>query len=207
MACFEPSEVSNHLIDLVVKNFGTTGARDVMPTSNPKLKHSIGTGKETEDVWMFDRLPLLAPGQEWRTFFDSGLSRKETDLPARYELALNFNDMRGRKVDPVESVLDLSMYTGRMWTEIYTIHHAAKALREIEKSVKQWGERTGSGLKVVVRDGDAIDERRRQELANHRARLDALRQQGLAGQSNGENGKRSDDSESAVDTGPGTASD
>jgi hypothetical protein len=66
-----------------VKNFGTTGARDVVPTSNPKLKRSTGSGDETQDVWMFDRLPLLAPGQEWRTFFDSGLSRKETDRPTR----------------------------------------------------------------------------------------------------------------------------
>jgi hypothetical protein len=55
----------------------------------------------------------------------------------------------------------------------YGAHHAAKALREIEKTTKRLTEGAAGGLSVVTRDGDARDDRLRQELDERRSPADA----------------------------------
>ncbi|GHJ47440.1 hypothetical protein Cs7R123_47820 [Catellatospora sp. TT07R-123] len=173
IAYTEHSAASPHLIDLVVRNFGTTLARDVRLTSDPILKRTAGQGK-TEDVWVFDKLPVLVPGQEWRTFWDSGLERSNTELPDRYEVVVTCKDSHGKRLAPLTAILDWTPYKGRRWVEVFGIHHAAKSLRGIEKEIKGWRESIHGGLGVYVHDGDARQEARRQELARARERLTEL---------------------------------
>lgn len=169
VAYMEPSSATPHIIDLVVRNFGMTAAYDVEVSISPSLERSI-QGGEPEAVWLFDRLPVLVPGQEWRTMWDFGPSRADSDLPDRHNATVSYRDSKGRDMQPLSTVLDWTAYMGRRWVTVYGIHDAAKALREIDKRMKQWGEGF-RGLSVFVRDADRIDEESRKEFEeSHKGR-------------------------------------
>lgn len=174
VAYMEQSQADMQFIDLVIKNFGTTAARDVRIYSEPVIRRSTGQGTETEDVGLFKVLPILVPQQEWRTFWDSGLTRKNTDLPDEHMVTVEYKDYRGRKMEPTQAVLDWSIYKNCQWLMIYGPHHSAKALREIRNIVKNWSE-TGGGLRVYARDGDRKDARVQNENERKRQRLAELR--------------------------------
>ena len=54
---------------------------------------------------MPETLPVLVPGQEWRTFWDTTFDRRESDLPRRHEATVKFKDSRGKEHD-FKSILD-----------------------------------------------------------------------------------------------------
>lgn len=164
VAYMEPSKVDGHLIEFVVKNFGSTVARDVRLKSEPAMRRSAGRGSETEVVELFDVLPVLVPQQEWRTFWDAGIERQATDLPDRHHVYVSYRDSRGRDMPETEAVLDWRIYKGRMWAKYYGVHDVAKALREIKASVESWTEPTGRGISVYRRSGHKKDKRQRKML-------------------------------------------
>lgn len=71
-------------------------------------------------------------------------------------------------------VIDLDIYKSRMYTEILGIHHAARALRDISKTQKQWSE-SPQGIKVFSRDGEAKDARVAEAAQRWKARRAAER--------------------------------
>jgi hypothetical protein len=163
VAYMEPSAATPQIIDLVVRNFGTTVAHNVELKVDPPLRRSAAsTGDEQEEVWLFDRLPVLVPGQEWRTLWDFGPSRAGSDLPDKHQVVVLYEDSRNRPLPPVKCILDWTPYKGRRWVTTYSLHDAAKALREINSKLSRWQE--GGGLRVWVRDGDARDQRMRDEM-------------------------------------------
>lgn len=152
------------VIDLVVRNFGKTAAHGVRVSIDPAPKRSIA--KEGDDdrlVWLPDVIPTLVPGQEWRTLFDMGMHRIESNLPDVHRVTVEALDSSGHPLPPLESTLDWGQYKGQMWTTVRTMHDAATALRGIEKHVRGWREGASGGLAVTVRDGNAKDARRREE--------------------------------------------
>jgi hypothetical protein len=78
----EPHATDWHLIELVVRNFGETAAYDVrFAFVNPP---TVGLYENEHDglvnvgeLALPASIPTLAPGQEWRTIWDSTLSRAE----------------------------------------------------------------------------------------------------------------------------------
>jgi hypothetical protein len=78
----EPHPSDWHLIELVVRNFGETAAHDVQftfinpPTVAQYESEQSGMVHITE-VALPETIPVLAPGQEWRTVWDSAPSRAE----------------------------------------------------------------------------------------------------------------------------------
>jgi hypothetical protein len=110
---------------------------------------------------------VLVPDQEWRTFWDAGHKRFESDLPRRYEATVDFTDSHGHAYS-LDSILDWDAYFGRSQIEVYGAHHGAKALREISATLKGWDE-SGGGVAVHARDGDAHDARDRARREARRA--------------------------------------
>jgi len=157
-------EAASHpqIVDLVVRNFGTTMAKDVKIAVTPPLLRS-GKGTGSAPVWLPDCISALVPGQEWRTLWDFHPERARTDLPDRYEVKVSYTDSRGKALS-TPAVLDWGAYKGRSWVTTYGIHHAAKSLREIEETAKKWTD-SGGHLAVRTRDGDAADERERADSA------------------------------------------
>lgn len=168
VAFMEHSAASAWFVDLVVRNFGATAAHDVSVRIDPApRRHS----RDGEEVWLPPTIPVLVPGQEWRAFWDSG-ERMKSDLPRRHEAVVAFNDSAGDALPVLRSTLDWDALEGTLTINIRGIHHAAKALENIDKTLSAWREGPGGGLAVVVRDGDAKDARKREHLADRRTKRD-----------------------------------
>ncbi|MFG1928953.1 hypothetical protein [Cryptosporangium sp. NPDC048952] len=164
VAFMEPSQASPQIIDLVIKNFGTIAANGIIIRSDPVMQRT--SDGSVEDVWIFDEMPILVPGQEWRTMWDFGLERTGAELPERHRVTITYRDSHNRKMKPTESILDWAAFKGRMWVSIYGVHYAAKALRDIDRRLGKWQEGVRGGLAVYVRDGDKKDEELRRQLAD-----------------------------------------
>ena len=150
----------DRLVDLVVRNFGTTVASDIRLQIAPLPRRAV-QGAGTENVWLPEGIPALVPGQEWRTWWDFTTQRFQTDLPDRHDALVTYRDSQRRGLPVTPSVLDWAAYRGRLSVTTYGPHEVAEALREIEKTLDRWQESIHGGLAVSVRDGDAQDQRGR----------------------------------------------
>lgn len=163
VAFMETSEASEQIINLVIKNFGLTAARNVQVTINPWPERS-NMPDDYSKVGVPSPLPVLAPGQSWQTIWDTSTERRGSQLPDRHDGTISYDGLEGSHI-VTELVLDWSIFKSRMHTDIKTIHHAAKSLDEIQKSLSAFREGIHGGIKVFVRDGDAKDEQSRTEYA------------------------------------------
>lgn len=79
----EPHAADWHVIELVVRNFGESAAHDVRfdfthPPTVAQYEHRYEDGlPEVVELQLPSELPILAPGQEWRTVWDSAIDRAE----------------------------------------------------------------------------------------------------------------------------------
>lgn len=152
----EPSAVQPLFIDLVIKNYGPTAARDIRIEISPwPVRSWPDAGSRVE---IPSAIPILAPGQEWRTAWDSTEKRLDAGLPDQHAGIARYEGLQGRQLDsPV--VLDWSTYKSRRWMVLRGTHDVANALRDIKTILKSWDEQHNLG--VIVRDGDALDDAER----------------------------------------------
>jgi hypothetical protein len=158
----DPSPAGSWVFDLVVKNFGRTPATNVRVQIQPELKRAA-YGDET--VALPAVIPTLVPGQEWRTFWDTQLARKDSSLPSSYVVEARFSDATGKPEYCLRFELDWEASTHRDVVDVASFHDAAKALQEISSTLKK--AMSQGALNVLARDGDARDE---QERARHEQR-------------------------------------
>jgi len=168
VAYTEPSGATPVIIDLVVRNYGATAATDVRISLNPWPMRRASADGKPEKVEIPDVIPVLAPGQEWRTMWDSGIARKDSDLPDRHAGKVTFRGIKGVKRES-DVVLDWTIYRSRRWVEVRGIHDAAVALREMKTIMKKWNESVHGALSVYVRDGNEKDRRDAAEVEAWRA--------------------------------------
>lgn len=148
----EPHASDWHLIELVVRNFGQTAAHNITFdfTQHPTVaiyEDSDHDGElDVTELRLPSELTVLAPGQEWRTIWDSAISREELggSIRSRFEGALTYYDMPapgtgerrsrfGPKRREFEStaVLDWATLQPVQRLELMTTHDLAK--REKQK--------------------------------------------------------------------------
>ncbi|MCG5431935.1 hypothetical protein LV457_06480 [Mycobacterium sp. MYCO198283] len=139
----EPNAADWHVIELVVKNYGRTPAYDVtLHFDNPPTVVAYedtyeGRQSEVVAVQLPDVIPVLAPGQEWRTVWDSAIDREQvgTAVASRFEGTVQFFDRPGsarrRKSLRSEVVLDWAALQPVQRLELLTGHEHAK--REKQK--------------------------------------------------------------------------
>ena len=166
----EPMPSNPQFVELVIRNLGATAALDVQLQVEPQPQQSGGDGGPATELWLPDLLPVLVPNQEWRTLWDFSPARAKTYLPDRHEAVVTYKDSHGKETHRTTSVLDWNAYKGRQWVTTYTVHDAAKALREINKTMGKWTEDMRGGLAVFTRSGEAKDDARRAEIEVVRAR-------------------------------------
>lgn len=159
----QPSVVWWNILNLVVENVGTTVAHDVRIHFDPSPASSRSGYDLATSSLLTDGIPTLPPRRRIEVLFDVAKERKDSGLPARYEVEVRFRDSRRREQEPLRYVIDFSYLYGLQRIEEYGIHHAAKALREIERVLK--GSRRGGRLAVWIRDEDADIEADRIEEA------------------------------------------
>ncbi|MFC9517530.1 hypothetical protein ACFTSD_17535 [Nocardiaceae bacterium NPDC056970] len=173
VAYLEPSPASEDIYDLVIKNFGSTGAADIRLWVSPTPRSAAGGGRPEHNVEIPEPIAFLAPGQEWRTFWDAGYLRERSGLPDRHEGTIGFTDSNGRRLTtPV--VLDWRTMQ-RLWTEVKTIHDVATELSGIRDRLREFGAIRGKHIDIRTWDGETEVAREAAELAERRARVDERR--------------------------------
>jgi hypothetical protein len=168
-----PNRVTPQAIEIVIQNLGTTGARDVSISCSPPLVRTDQHGG-AEEVPLPSTIPFLAPGQEWRTFWDNSVERAQDryDLPDRHDLTITYTDSSDEP-HTTPSVLDWAVFRGRMWMTEKTVHHATKELESIGKALKTLG-RQDRVQRVAVYDGPQLEQKRADQYAKMLRRHDEL---------------------------------
>lgn len=149
-------------LDLVIKNVGKTAATNIRLVFSAPLESAVLRGHPNHSpIKTPDRIPVLVPNQEWRTFWDFTPARDEAkDLPEQYTATVTFDDSQGHAAGSYTFEIDWRVVLDRGFVTVYNVHDAATALREISEILRHVKSR--HGLDVVVRDGDVMDERQRQ---------------------------------------------
>lgn len=143
-----------NFVDLVVRNYGATAALNIEVKITPQPVTTIGDGSE-QALAIPAVIPMLAPGQEWRTLWDTGYDRGDADLPDRHDASTTYTDSRGQPLSSL-SVLDFGVFKPRRYVGLYGVHDIAKTLRELNQRDES-------------RERRAQDERRtRRELEDSR---------------------------------------
>jgi hypothetical protein len=96
----EPHAADWHVIELVVRNFGQTAAHDVRfqfanpPTVAIYEDNVYDAQPDVAELDLPSELPFLAPGQEWRTVWDSAISREQLGgaILSRFDGTLTYFD-------------------------------------------------------------------------------------------------------------------
>ena len=154
-------------VDLVIKNFGLTTATDVRVTFGQALESAnLAQHGGLKIIATPDVIPTLVPGQEWRTYWDFTQARAKAKLPTRYGATVNFKDSTGAKSFASDFDLDWQPLIDRGVINVYRMHHAADALRDIRQILKD-SQASGGGIDVYSRDGDARDRRERELFEQH----------------------------------------
>ncbi len=122
------------LVDLVLRNFGTTAATEITLDIDPPPKRAAASEVGHGDVWLPDRIPTLVPGQEWRQLWDSTPQRVDAKLPDRHDALVRFKDPQGTE-HCFGFVLDWGATRKRMYAQTYGMHDGVEALREIAKKL------------------------------------------------------------------------
>ncbi|MCV7343800.1 hypothetical protein [Mycolicibacterium rhodesiae] len=163
-----------HYMDLVVKNFGQTTAYNLRITLPPLAVvpwKRADTGEEVTSLYVPQTIAVLAPQQEWRTSWDSGIEREEYkgELQSHFVGHVEFDDKmnpdRPSYRNPIS--LDADMLRDSMHVTTEKSRTVEKALYEISGTLKGYKSQHG-GMWVYTVPGDderqyyaAVAERRR----------------------------------------------
>lgn len=145
----EPHAADWHVIELVVRNFGQTAAYDITfsfprPLTVAEYENASGGYADVVELQLPRELTVLAPGQEWRTVWDSALDRAELGegIESRFAGTVTYYDgpekpkrwrfwQRGRRPLETSAVLDWDSLPPIQRIELMTTHDLAR--REKQK--------------------------------------------------------------------------
>jgi hypothetical protein len=165
---FEPW---NPILDLRIRNFGTTLARGVKFEFTPPLSTTHDDMPERGNLMELDLfkngIQSLPPAKEITVFFDHLGSHKEHGLPMKYGVQVTYTGPGDKHYsEPMD--LNLTMYLGTGGVTRHDFHDIHRVLEEIAGAVKRWTDH--EGLKVLTQ-GDM--KRRREHRAAVRAAPEA----------------------------------
>jgi hypothetical protein len=145
----EPHAADWHVIELVVRNFGKTPAYDIsftfpQPPTVAEYENATDGYADVVELKLPQQLPTLAPGQEWRTVWDSALDRTELGegIESRFPGTVTYYDrveiprgwkfwQPGRRPLETKVVLDWASLPPVQRIELMTSHDLGK--REKQK--------------------------------------------------------------------------
>lgn len=131
IAYLQEGRNSAQIVELVVRNLGTTAATEVVVSIDPPPFRTLGDAGTP--LKLPDSFGVLVPGQEWRTIWDSLIQRKSVGLPDRYTATVSFVHRGGR--ESYEFPLDWGPFWGRTYVVTHDVHDAVTALQKIETAV------------------------------------------------------------------------
>ncbi|OMC49290.1 hypothetical protein A5742_21305 [Mycolicibacterium fortuitum] len=152
-----------HYMDIVIKNFGQTPAYnvrvDLPPLQVVPFEHA-STGEKVTTHYVPNSIAVLAPGQEWRSAWESGIDIEEYDgeLPSNYVGMVRFDDKMNADKPSFENPisLDINMFKNMHRISTEKSKTVEKALYEISGTLKEYKRQHG-GIWVYTVNG--ADER------------------------------------------------
>jgi hypothetical protein len=141
----EPHPTDWHVIELVVRNYGQTAAYDIRfdfthPPTVARYEDRADGIPDIVELQLPTELPILAPGQEWRTVWDSAVDRNELagSIRSRFDGVVRFYDQparagrrsRHRKEHTSRVVLDWATLQPVQRLELMTSHDLARQERQ-----------------------------------------------------------------------------
>jgi hypothetical protein len=139
-----------HHMDLVIKNFGQTPAYNVRITLPPLQIVPFAdesTGQSVTTHYVPSNIAVLAPGQEWRSAWESGIDIEDYDgeLPSNYVGTVCFDDrMNATKPSLINPIsLDINMFRDMHRISINKGKTVEKALYEISGTLKEFKSQHG----------------------------------------------------------------
>jgi len=136
MVDIQPSRVWQNLLLLVIENIGMTLAKDVKITFTPALTTSLADSALPQSVLLREGIPALPPRRRIEVLFDVSHDRLAANLPLRHDVLVAFKDHRDRSQEPLRYVLDLAFLYDLEAVGERHLHHAAKALEEVNQTLK-----------------------------------------------------------------------
>ncbi|WP_286144134.1 hypothetical protein [Mycobacterium sp. D16R24] len=157
--------------DLVIRNFGQTTAYNIRLTLPPLqvAHHSDDDTGDVESLYVPESIAVLAPGQEWRTVWDSAVRREEYlgPLQAKYIGRVDFDDKmlpdKPSYSNPIS--LDTNMFRNTTWIETTKSKTVQDALYDIAGTLKGYTTER-RGVWVYTTSGQSEREYR-ERLAQH----------------------------------------
>lgn len=191
----EPNPADWQILEIVVKNFGTTPAYDIKISVTPQLQATPNLRSEGKivSVPVPSRIPILAPGQAWKTVWDTAPERRDhlrelknklgkatilladyyDQIPNRLHTAkVIYTDSKRKKKYETDAELDFNMLDGNTQVDIQTIHDLTKKVESLRDHVRgisgilQGYTSEHKGVWVYAADADA--ERRYATEKNNR---------------------------------------
>ncbi|MBG6184690.1 hypothetical protein IWX65_002668 [Arthrobacter sp. CAN_A214] len=158
----EQSQVGGgRFIDLVVKNYGTTAAHDVKLSIDPHPERAAHKDNELKKAKIPESIHVLAPGQEWRTFWDSVTDRHNSGLPTEHTATVTYLGINQERLE-FTTVLSWKFFESRLWFEIRGMHDLAEATRAIDKKLTKVVKH--GALSVHTYDGHFEHDRRQSRM-------------------------------------------
>lgn len=163
-------------MDLVIKNFGQTTAYNVrlnVPPLQVAPYRNLNTGEEVKSLYVPQTIAVLAPGQEWRTVWDSAVRREkhrgalQDQFVGHVEFDDKINPDKPSYRNPIS--LDIKMFWNTTWITQDKGETVQKALYEIAGTLKDYSHED-KGVWVYTATGDEERHRREreyQELLQH----------------------------------------
>ncbi len=129
----EPHAADWHVIELVARNFGKTPAYDVRfgfadPPSVARYETASNGYADVVPLQLPEQLPVLAPGQEWRTVWDSAIDRAELGdaIESRFTGMVSYYDSpagpRGWRVWRLERPRFIENKVTLDWNDLPPVH-------------------------------------------------------------------------------------
>lgn len=171
----EPSPASRQLLDVVIRNVGSTPAIGTRIEIEPPLKRA-----DEDDQFPLAKarvftepIALIAPGYTMTVFLDNGIERKDRDdLPEVHTATVTYADSTGRPLRDTYT-LDLAAQRGSTWIGVKGEHDAAKALEVIAESFSKAPLLTGQ-VEAVIETRRGAGRRLAHERQAARARHNKL---------------------------------
>lgn len=191
-------------LDVVVANAGAGPAHDVRITVDPPLASTYDDSDREAPIsssrYFNEAIPLMPPDYRMRTFFDDYTRRySKADMPTVFTFTVSYHDGHGHNWTET-IVQDLALMNDLEFMQVYGIHDAANALREIEKHLRKAPFVKGQPLDVTVENRE-VRESRLRDARMERRRMWEARKTSQTGDGTGVDGSNSIDPSPAGDPG------
>ena len=120
---FEHNSTSRRTYDLVIKNYGNSAAFNVSLVFSPPLERYGQTKILPVEEKTFK---IMAPGYEWRTFWDSFPDSDGLSMPDEFLANVSYEGDNPRKPEKSEVSFDIKSQMGMKWIGGPTVEESLK---------------------------------------------------------------------------------